>query len=54
MALLYNVSLKALKSYAFAKSLGLVSQDFNSSQRHKFIASNILRLSKELLVPPED
>ena len=54
LALLYNVSLEALKSYAFAKSLGLVSQDLNSSQRHDFIASNILRLSKDLLVPPED
>ena len=54
LALLYNVSLEALKSYAFAKSLRLVSQDLNSSQRHIFIASNILRLSKELLVPPED
>ena len=54
LALLYNVSLEALKSYAFAKSLGLVSQDINSSQRHNFIASNILKLSKELLVPPED
>ena len=32
LALLYNVSLEALKSYAFAKSLGLVSQDLNSSQ----------------------
>ena len=30
LALLYNVSLEALKSYAFAKSLGLVSQDLNS------------------------
>ena len=54
LALLYNVSLEALKSYAFAKSLGLVSQDLNSSQRHNFIGSNILRLSKDLLVPPED
>ena len=32
LALLYNVSLEALKSYAFAKSLGLVSQDLSSSQ----------------------
>ena len=54
LALIYNVSLEALKSYAFAKSLGLVSQDLNSSQRHNFIASNILRLSSELLVPQED
>ena len=54
LALLYNVSLEALKSYTFAKSLGLVSQDLNFSQRHNLIASNILRLSKELLVPPED
>ena len=53
-ALLYNVSLEALKSYTFAKSLGLISQDLNFSQRHNLIASNILRLSKELLVPPED
>ena len=53
LALLYNVSLEALKSYAFAKSLGFVSQDLNSSQRHDFIASNILKLSKDL-VPPED
>ena len=30
LALLYNVSLEALKCYAFAKSLGLVSQDLNS------------------------
>ena len=29
LALVYNVSLEALKSYAFAKSLGLVSQDLN-------------------------
>ena len=30
LALLYNVSLEALKSQVFAKSLGLVSQDLNS------------------------
>ena len=30
LASVYNVSLEALKSYAFAKSLGLVSQDLNS------------------------
>ena len=50
LALLCNVSLEALKSYTFGKSLGLVSQDLSSSQRHNFIASNILRFSKELLV----
>ena len=54
LALLYNVSLEALKSYSFAQSLGLVSQDLNSIQRHNFIASNILRLSEELPVPPVD
>ena len=53
LALLYNVSLEALKAYAFAKSLGLVSQDHNSNQRHNFIASNILRLFGEFLVPQE-
>ena len=30
LALLYNVSLEALKSYVFAKSLGLVFKDLNS------------------------
>ena len=33
LALLYSVSLEALKSYAFAKSLGLVSQDLNSKSK---------------------
>ena len=33
LALLYNVSLEALKSCAFAKSLGLVSQDLNSKSK---------------------
>ena len=33
LALLYNVSLEALKSYAFAKSLGLVSLDLNSKSK---------------------
>ena len=54
LALLYNVSLEALKSNAFAKFLCLVSKDRSSSQRHNFLASNVLRLSKELLVSPEN
>ena len=54
LALLYNVSLDELKSCAFAKYLGLILQDLKSSQRHNFIASNIVRLSKAFLVPPED
>ena len=33
LAILYTVSLEALKSYAFAKSLGLVSQDLNSKSK---------------------
>ena len=49
LALLYNVSLEALKPYVFAKSLGLVSQDLNSSQRHNFIASNVFRFSSDFL-----
>ena len=41
LAFLYNVSLVALKSYAFALFLSIVSQDLNSCQRHNFIVSNI-------------
>ena len=54
LALLYNINLEALVLCVLLSLLVLYLKTSTLSQKHNFIASNILRLSRELLVSQEE